>query len=108
MKKRVGRERSGIQNFFVPAQQRSARVQLLIALDAAPCGRGIQLGLTPVDDDEKLVADRFSVVITLWRESSTVVRGTITHGSGGVAHFQGGEALIAMSRALGLRLEPAT
>jgi hypothetical protein len=92
---------------LVPAQQRSARVQLVIALDGSPCTRGIQLLLTPVDDAEKLVAERFRVVISLWRENSTVVRGTIAHPSGAVAHFQGGEALIAMSKTLGLSLEPA-
>lgn len=89
---------------MVPGQQRSVHLKLVIALDGAPCDRGIKLVLTPVDDTERLVADRFRVAISLWRENQSVVRGTITHPSGAVAHFQGGEALIAMAQALGLRL----
>ncbi|MGP8102140.1 MAG: hypothetical protein ACLQHL_15505 [Candidatus Cybelea sp.] len=61
--------------------------------------------MTPLDETEKLAGERSSVVLSVWREGPTVVRGTITHASGSVAHFQGTEALIQMAKMLGLRLE---
>jgi hypothetical protein len=74
-------------------------------IEIVPCGRKVRLSIAPADEEEKLVAERSSVVLSLWRETGTVVRGTITHGSGTVAHFQGGETLIQMAQALRLRLE---
>ncbi|HEY2475791.1 MAG TPA: hypothetical protein VGI19_13460 [Candidatus Cybelea sp.] len=85
-------------------RQGSLRHKLVIVLDGAPCERGVELLLTPADDAETIVAERFRVAITLWRENPTILRGTIAHPSGAVAHFQGGEALITMAEALGLRV----
>jgi hypothetical protein len=76
-----------------------------MTIDIEPLRRGVALVMTPLDENERLAGERSSVVLSLWREGPTVVRGTITHASGSVAHFQGTESLIQMAQMLGLRLE---
>jgi hypothetical protein len=76
-----------------------------MTIDIEPLRRSIALVMTPLDETEKLAVERSSVVLSLWREGPTVVRGTITHASGSVAHFQGTESLIEMAHTIGLRLE---
>jgi hypothetical protein len=73
-------------------------------LDALPSGRGIHAIATPINETEKLVAQQSTVVVSLWREGPAVIRGTITHGSGVVAYFQGGEPLAEIARILQLSL----
>jgi hypothetical protein len=76
-----------------------------MTIDIEPFRRGIALVITPLDEAEKLAGERSSVVLSLWREGPMVVRGTIRHASGSVAHFQGTETLIQIAQILGLRLE---
>ncbi len=87
------------------AQNRPARLGLAVTLEAAPAERGIRIVITPVDDAEKLVSVRFSLVVNVWREGPAVVRGSITHSSGAVAYFQGSETLVRMAQTLGIGLE---
>jgi hypothetical protein len=61
--------------------------------------------MTPLDETETIRAEPGSVVVTLWRETPTVVRGKIAHSSGTVAYFQGTATLIEMAKKLRLRLE---
>ena len=84
----------------------AATVNLTIALDAARAQRGLQLIVAPVDEDRTLAAERAEVVVSLWREGETVVRGAIRHaGSGTVAYFQGSNALLKIAEALRIRLD---
>jgi hypothetical protein len=76
-----------------------------VTLDALPSGRGIHAVATPINETEKLVVQRSTVVVTLWHEGPAVIRGTITHSSGVVAYFQGGEPLAEIARILQLSLE---
>ncbi|HLY02198.1 MAG TPA: hypothetical protein VKR56_06830 [Candidatus Cybelea sp.] len=76
-----------------------------MTIEIEPARRGIALVMTPLDETEKLAGERSSVVLSVWREGPMVVRGTITHASGSVAHFQGTDTLIHMAQMLGLRLE---
>ena len=77
-----------------------------MTVEIAPSEEGVQLSVKPADDAETLSAARSRVVLDLWNEGSKIVRGTITHASGAIAHFQGSEALIQMAQILGVHLEP--
>jgi hypothetical protein len=90
----------------VPARNRSALLAFAVTLDEAPSGRSISAVATPIDDTAKLVTLRATLVVSLWRESPTIIRGTIKHASGAVAYFQGGEPLAEIARVLQLNLEP--
>lgn len=80
-------------------------VTLAVTLDAVPSQRGLRVVMTPLEEAEIIRAEPASVVVTLWREAPTVVRGKITHSSGIVAYFQGTGTLVEMARKLRLRLE---
>ena len=66
---------------------------------------GIAIVISPAEESVKLSIQRSRVVVSVSREASNVVRGTITHGSGAVAHFQGGESLLQMAQLLGFSVE---
>lgn len=76
-----------------------------VTLDVSPSGRGITAVATPIDDSQKLVAQHSTVIVSLWREGPSVIRGTIKHTSGAVAHFQGAEPLAEIARILQLDLQ---
>ena len=90
----------------MPVHQGTRRLRLTVTVEIAPSEDGIQLSVKPADDAEALSAARSKVVLDLWNEGSKIVRGTITHASGAIAHFQGGEALIQMAQILGVHLKP--
>ncbi len=67
-----------------------------------PAGRGVHLVAEPLDDDAELTSGRSAVVVRFWRETSSVIRGSLTHGSGAIALFQGGNALLEIAQFLQL------
>jgi Rieske Fe-S protein len=89
----------------VAARNRSTILAFAVTLDASPSGRGIAGVATPIDDSEMLVIERSTVFVSLWREGPSVIRGTIKHASGAVAHFQGAKPLAEMARLLHLDLQ---
>jgi hypothetical protein len=81
------------------------KITLAVSLDTVRGQRGLHIVMTPLDETETIRAEPGSVVVTLWREAPTVVRGKIAHSSGAVAYFQGTATLIEMAQKLRLRLE---
>lgn len=66
---------------------------------------GLALAVRPAEESAKLEVQRSRLVVSVWREGHSVLRGTITHGSGAVAHFQGGESLLQLAQLLGFTVE---
>jgi hypothetical protein len=81
-------------------------IGLTVALSATgPASRGVQLVVTPADEEERLSVDRSVVTVRIWREGLDVVRGTISHPqSGTTSFFQGNAALLRVAEVLSLRL----
>jgi hypothetical protein len=101
---RTGRTTTCI-NGSVRAKERFVDVELTVTLDLNLKGRAIHMIATPVDEAERLVSDGGSVVFSFWREGPGVIRGSITHASGAVAYFQGGESLDQIATMLRLHVE---
>jgi hypothetical protein len=59
----------------------------------------------PIDEAQRITTQRSRVVVELWHETPNLIRGTISHSSGAVAHFQGGKQLADFARMLRLRIE---
>ncbi len=90
---------------WVPTRKRPNMLGLTLTLATVPSSRGIYIDVVPIAGDERLRAERCSIVVRLWSEGPGVIRGTISHGSGAIAHFQGGKPLRDFARALHLRIE---
>jgi hypothetical protein len=88
----------------VPAQEFECQQRLMMVADMTRDSSGIAIALSPAEESVRLAIHRSRVVVSVWREGSNVVRGTITHASGAVAHFQGGESLLQMAQLLGFRV----
>ncbi len=81
------------------------KLGLCITLDATPSARGIALVVEPIDAADRITAQRSRLVVELWHETPNLIRGTISHASGAIAHFQGGKPLADFARTLQLRIE---
>jgi hypothetical protein len=81
-------------------------VNLRVTFDTATAERGIHLVVASVEENQTIETDHSSVVASLWREGTAVVRGAILHsGSGTVAYFQGTDMLLRIAEALNVRLQ---
>jgi hypothetical protein len=86
--------------------RRPSESWLVVRLDGRESECGLDVTVTPAVTDEKLETKPWTVVVTLWRESRSVIRGKITHGSGESAYFQGGQPLAELSKFVGLKISP--
>ncbi|MGP6159684.1 MAG: hypothetical protein ACLPYS_19665 [Vulcanimicrobiaceae bacterium] len=92
--------------FRVLPNDAAGALNLTVTLEAASAERGIRLIVAPVEEDRVLAAERAQIVVSLWCESATIVRGAIRHSrSGSVAYFQGSSALLRIVEALRVRLD---
>jgi hypothetical protein len=81
-------------------------LNLSVTLDTASAQRGIRLIVAPVEEERTLAAEHANVVVSLWRESRSIVRGAIRHSSSGtVAYFQGSNSLLQIVEALRVRID---
>jgi hypothetical protein len=74
-------------------------------LSLRPLGGDVCVTVERSAGDHYLTVDQTTLVVTLWHESSDVVRGRFDHpSSGSVAYFQTSAVLFALADALRLRV----
>jgi hypothetical protein len=83
----------------------TGRLSALLQLQSNEDG-SIAVTVTSPRDDQRLSVDDAALVLTLWAESSEVVRGSfVDQGSGAVAYFQSSDASLQhLARAIKLAI----
>jgi hypothetical protein len=82
------------------------RISVLLSLRPLPRGE-IAIGIEPETARGTVSLDAAALVLTLWEENAETVRMRIDHvASGTTAYVQATGAILAMARALDLRVVP--